>query len=487
MEGVFQASKACVKLVVSAGKLLRAGFRSELLPGGGFVWHPDGQRFPMYIKGNATYFEVRNVRAISAKGSDPTSPSRTMLAAPVEEQQPARRGDDQEAWEQAGQDEPEEQEPAEDLVQIGGDVNFERRGRSTLTPFSKVSQLRARLKELGKPQHGVKAELWKRVEKAEREHQKNVKEQQTRQKLLREGAAQPVPAPKAPDEPSPEERAQHELSHLPPQPWCEHCIKGRAVDTAHKQVSLELKAVNPRVEVDYSFIKVNNGTPKKKACSEDEAAEVILSAWDEATGMGTAMSLPSKNYDLGLCVPVARGLCGEHWAHQGGDSDRRRAGGEGHCKAVARHPQAGPGGGSESLESDFGDGTKVLLSIYGWGWGFPEDPQDGRADPPVRPGEPLRHPGAHYTQRLAVDGAVGRFLEKPLRHPGQRPDGVPGRLRHQLCERGPPLRRDGYVQDPNQQDRGRAGKAAAAQRSKGIFLGKSVSTNEFLFGTQDGI
>ena len=207
LEGVFQASKACIKLVVSAGKLLKAGFRSELLPGGGFIWHPDGQRFPMYIKGNATYFEVRNVRAVPAKGSDPTSPSRTMLAAPVEEQQPAGRGDDQEAWEQAGQDEPAEQEPAEDLVQIGGDVNFERRGRSTLTPFSKVSQLRARLKELGKPQHGVKAELWKRVEKAEREHQKSVKEQQARRKLLREGAAQPVQ-----HQASPAQRSERRMS-----------------------------------------------------------------------------------------------------------------------------------------------------------------------------------------------------------------------------------------------------------------------------------
>ena len=47
------------------------------------------------------------------------------------------------------------------------------------------------------------------------------------------------------------------------------------------------------MEVDYSFVKVD-GTAAQMA----ESSEVILSAWDEATGMATAACLPSKNYDV---------------------------------------------------------------------------------------------------------------------------------------------------------------------------------------------
>ena len=102
------------------------------------------------------------------------------------------------------------------------------------------------------------------------------------------------------------------------------------MDTAHKQVLLELKAVNPRVEVDYSFIKVN-GT----ACSEDEAVEVILSAWDEATGMGTAMSLPSKNYDTAY---MCRWL-GDFVASIGHTKVVIRTDGEQAVKAIAKRLQ----------------------------------------------------------------------------------------------------------------------------------------------------
>ena len=45
--------------------------------------------------------------------------------------------------------------------------------------------------------------------------------------------------------------------------------------------------------MDYSFVKVD-GTAAEMA----ESSEVILSAWDEATGMATAACLPSKNYDV---------------------------------------------------------------------------------------------------------------------------------------------------------------------------------------------
>ena len=287
VEGTFQVSRSCVKPVVSAGKLLKKGFHAQLTRTGGYVWHPSGLHFELTVRGNSTYFWVRNVRAVpGGAASEPASPmARLRTAAPVEQ------GGDPEEWEQAGQEHGDEA-AEDDVIQIGGDVNFERRGKSKLTPFDKVEKLKARLKELGQPRYGTKAELWSRLEKAEKEHLKTQRQHQERQRKLREGVAEPATAPPGPQEPTPEQRAQHELTHLPPEPWCEHCIKGRAIDTAHRLVPLELKATNPRVEVDYSFIKVDGTTAEM-----DESTEVILSAWDEATGMATAACLPSKNYD----------------------------------------------------------------------------------------------------------------------------------------------------------------------------------------------
>jgi len=44
--------------------------------------------------------------------------------------------------------------------------------------------------------------------------------------------ARGIPQPK---EPTPEERAAHELTHLPAVPWCQACILGRGRDEAHRE------------------------------------------------------------------------------------------------------------------------------------------------------------------------------------------------------------------------------------------------------------
>ncbi|CAE7463946.1 unnamed protein product [Symbiodinium microadriaticum] len=79
-EGKEITFRACIKLVVSADKLV---------PGGEECAGDPGQR------------------------ERPDQPKPHHASSAVEEQQPEVRGDDQEAWEQAGQDEPVEQEAAE--------------------------------------------------------------------------------------------------------------------------------------------------------------------------------------------------------------------------------------------------------------------------------------------------------------------------------------------------------------------------------------
>eukprot|EP00439_Symbiodinium_sp_Y106_P052723 s3817_g7.t1 len=288
VQGVFQVSRACLKLVVSAGKLIRAGYGAVLSAGGGTLWHPGGGHIPLKLRGNATYFTAWHVRAVSCSNNPEHNVGGMMVAAPVDAENEVDENDDAGQGMQ-GQAQPEQEE----VIQIGGDVNFERRGKSSLTPFSTVRQMKQRLKELGQVGYGTKEELWKRLEKAERTHLREQGRHQERQRRLRAGEAEPARAPKGPDEPTAEQRAQHELTHLPPEPWCEHCIKGRALDVGHKHVPLDMRAQRPRVEIDYSFLKTD-GTRS----TEDEAAEVILSAWDESTGMATAMSMPAKTYDV---------------------------------------------------------------------------------------------------------------------------------------------------------------------------------------------
>ena len=38
-----------------------------------------------------------------------------------------------------------------------------------------------------------------------------------------------------PAEPSRDERARHELTHVPFRPWCRHCVSGKAADNPHQR------------------------------------------------------------------------------------------------------------------------------------------------------------------------------------------------------------------------------------------------------------
>ena len=60
---VFQVSRACLKLVVSAGKLIRAGYGAMLGAGGGALWHPGGSHVPLVLHGNATYLKAWGLAA----------------------------------------------------------------------------------------------------------------------------------------------------------------------------------------------------------------------------------------------------------------------------------------------------------------------------------------------------------------------------------------------------------------------------------------
>ena len=43
----------------------------------------------------------------------------------------------------------------------------------------------------------------------------------------------------APEEPSEKEREEHEMTHLPYQAWCSHCVAGKAPSEAHRKQEAE--------------------------------------------------------------------------------------------------------------------------------------------------------------------------------------------------------------------------------------------------------
>ena len=77
-----------------------------------------------------------------------------------------------------------------------------------------------------------------------------------------------------PREPTITEKEVHELTHLPPQPWCEHCVRGRGTENPHKRVTFErAEPTLPVVAFDFCFIKTCGIVPGVTA---DEGATCLV-------------------------------------------------------------------------------------------------------------------------------------------------------------------------------------------------------------------
>ena len=77
-----------------------------------------------------------------------------------------------------------------------------------------------------------------------------------------------------PREPTITEKEVHELTHLPPQPWCEHCVRGRGTENPHKRVTFErAEPTLPVIAFDFCFIKTSGIIPGVTA---DEGATCLV-------------------------------------------------------------------------------------------------------------------------------------------------------------------------------------------------------------------
>ena len=100
----------------------------------------------------------------------------------------------------------------------------------------------------------------------------------------------PAQAPRSlhvPKEPTAQERAEHELTHLPFRSWCKTCVMSKSRQDHSKKVRLK----QPVLQCDYSFFN----DPKV------EGSVTILNVRDVMSGLALACVVPNK----GLCMPKA--------------------------------------------------------------------------------------------------------------------------------------------------------------------------------------
>ena len=181
-------------------------------------------------------------------------------------------------------------------MEVGGERRDEVHGDrllpvAALGPKSPLRALRAQLAELGRPDCGRKYHCWKRLQRA-KEARAEADAVAKHYEAMAVGAAD-VQVPGRPVEPLSEERKRHNVSHLPPQPWCEHCVHGRAPEGDHKRVTFEQADKElPVIAFDFAFLKTSQGSGRTIVAG---AHATQLVAVDVDSGMIRVVPAPGKN------------------------------------------------------------------------------------------------------------------------------------------------------------------------------------------------
>ena len=117
--------------------------------------------------------------------------------------------------------------------------------------------------------------VWTGVTVFQRSEPEVTAEQETHDKVAREAKALPRP-----NEPTEQQRAQHNLTHLPYRSWCEHCVRAKGKERQSKR-NTDRK---PVIQIDYSFATTGS----------DAQQRTILTATDVQTGLATSVVVPAK-------------------------------------------------------------------------------------------------------------------------------------------------------------------------------------------------
>lgn len=84
----------------------------------------------------------------------------------------------------------------------------------------------------------------------------------------------------SPNEPTEQQRAQHNLTHLPQRSWREHCVRAKGKERQSKRNTDR----QPVIQMDYSFATTG----------ADVQQRTILTATDVQTGLATPVVVPAK-------------------------------------------------------------------------------------------------------------------------------------------------------------------------------------------------
>ena len=72
-----------------------------------------------------------------------------------------------------------------------------------------------------------------------------------------------------PDQPTAQQRREHDLCHVPYRSWCKHCVRGRGKRRAHSRIKSGRDEDLPHAAIDYTFF-TQAGAKKAEDLSEEE-------------------------------------------------------------------------------------------------------------------------------------------------------------------------------------------------------------------------
>ena len=196
------------------------------------------------------------------------------------------------------------QEKLEKRLPAIGEDEFEEKmivGGVELTPESSLKDLKQACKQLGIGVTGSKQLLWQRLKKevTENKYKTMVDISKSIQKEFERDPSGPKPV----YEPTPEERALHELTHLPKADWCESCTATRSREDNFE--TSKKKHDGSLVSMDFKFTGTRD---EENAKDVKDALCISLVMVDQESKFVHAIPVPSKEVASYLVEEVCRVL-----------------------------------------------------------------------------------------------------------------------------------------------------------------------------------
>ena len=160
----------------------------------------------------------------------------------------------------------------------------------SLTVESSLANLRAACSSYGISTSGGKAKIFRRL----KEHQINL-QMQTVIHASRDAMEAELREPRAPtltEPPDERAQAQHRLTHVPYQPWCESCVAHRARSDQHHRDGSSAQGSTPVISFDFFYTRASGEV-------EDDSSLIAMAMVDNKTGYLGVVPLNSKaQFDL---------------------------------------------------------------------------------------------------------------------------------------------------------------------------------------------